>query len=383
MDTVMVNKRDELIMKLVHYFVTEENYTPMVVNGTKDEVWLENTEGPYKIIRINPHYIHNVEQYNADIFKVHHVMKQMKKKTLSIRMKTLNIMLDMNEGIHLPKVKDIDTVEMKQIEDLETAKILDVFPSLPNKILKDSDGIDLIVNVTNGINQKNEKEAKLYEKTFKPKKIVITSLIIFICSLLFIYTFFASKGKFDSLTLYRLGGLLASSVHNKEVWRLVTCAFLHGGFIHFFCNMYSLAILGKELESYLGKIRFLLVYLGSAICGSLMSCSLSMNHPVVSVGASGAIFGLLGSMLYFGSHYRLYLGSVIKSQILPLILLNLMIGFLLPGIDNFAHIGGLIGGYLCTMALGIEGKSKTSERINGLIALGIYVTFLGYLVFFR
>jgi len=68
MNTILNNK-DEMIMSLVHYFVTEENYTPINVQGAQNEIWLENLEGPYKIVRINSKYIHNTEQYKMDLFK--------------------------------------------------------------------------------------------------------------------------------------------------------------------------------------------------------------------------------------------------------------------------------------------------------------------------
>ena len=96
-----------------------------------------------------------------------------------------------------------------------------------------------------------------------------------------------------------------------------------------------------------------------------------------SVGASGAIFGLLGALLYFGYHYRVYLGTVVKSQIIPLIVLNLIIG-LMPGIDNWAHIGGLIGGVFATMFVGIKYKSTKFEMINGGV---LYLIFIGFLLF--
>ena len=70
---VLMNKKDEMIMRLVHYFITEENYSPIVVNGVKDEIWLQNQDGPYKIIRINANYIHNKEQYEFDIDHNHYV----------------------------------------------------------------------------------------------------------------------------------------------------------------------------------------------------------------------------------------------------------------------------------------------------------------------
>ena len=100
-----------------------------------------------------------------------------------------------------------------------------------------------------------------------------------------------------------------------------------------------------------------------------------------SIGASGAIFGLMGSLVYFGYHYRVYLGNIIKSQIIPLIIFNLLLGFMMTGIDNFAHIGGLIGGGLITIALGVKDKSTTFERINGWIITAIFLAFAIYMAF--
>ena len=88
----------------------------------------------------------------------------------------------------------------------------------------------------------------------------------------------------------------------------------------------------------------------------------------ISVGASGAIFGLLGALAYFGYHYRLYLGNVLKTQIIPVIAINLLIGVMLTGIDNFCHIGGLVGGIFASMALGVEGKTKKTDHINVMIS---------------
>ena len=100
-----------------------------------------------------------------------------------------------------------------------------------------------------------------------------------------------------------------------------------------------------------------------------------------SVGASGAIFGLMGAMLYFGYHYRIYLDNVLKSQIIPLILLNLVIDFALASqIDVWGHIGGLVGGALALMAVGVKYKSTKFEMINGLIIYIIYIGFFLYMV---
>ena len=130
----------------------------------------------------------------------------------------------------------------------------------------------------------------------------------------------------------------------------------------------------------MGRIKFLFVYFISALSGSLMSIAFSSH---VSVGASGAIFGLLGSLLYFGYNYRVFLGNVMKSQIIPLIVLNLGLGFIIDGIDSAAHFGGLIGGFLATIAVGLKHKSSKFEMVNGYIVLAIYIGFLCYIGIFR
>ena len=118
MSEVVIQKKDDIVMRLIHYFITEKNYTPIVVRGVKDEVWLENDEGPYRIIRINSNYIHNEEQYKMDVFKIKSVMKQIKKKTLALKMNALNIFLDVNDDIKIRDEKKIESVVLKDIEDV-------------------------------------------------------------------------------------------------------------------------------------------------------------------------------------------------------------------------------------------------------------------------
>lgn len=377
----ILNKNDEIVMSLVHYFITEENYTPIVVRGVKDEIWLENLDGPYRIIRINSNYIHNDEQYKFDLFKTKKVVEQIKKKTLSLSMNTLNIFLNLGDNVHLgeEEEKNISSIKFTDIDEvLKDKNIIKVFPNIKDKLIKDKEGIDLIVNVTNDINAKTVEENKVFTKIFEPKKMIITPILIAICILVFIAMYIWGNGSEDAVTLLLFGANFRGLVQAGEVWRLATSMFLHIGLIHLVVNMYSLLIIGKQLESFLGKWKFLIVYLGSGILGSLLSV---VVHSSISAGASGAIFGLLGSLLYFGYHYRLYLGTVLKTQVIPIIIINLLIGFMVPGIDNFAHIGGLVGGYLLTMILGVPGKTKKSDRINGSIVLILLVAFLCYMLF--
>ncbi len=377
---VLVNKKDEIIMQLVHYFVTYEDYSPMVVNGVKDEIWLQNQSGPYKIIRINSNYIHNKEQYDYDLLKIDNITKQVKRKTLAWRMNVLNILLDVNDNVKLENSKNIASVKLKNTKNIKEENIISKYPDINDKILLES-GLDLMIDVTNDINDKTEKENKVYESIFKPKKIVITNILIFINVLMFFVVFAASKANITAGALVSFGALYAPLVKNGEIFRLITTGFLHGGVLHLLFNMYALYLIGTQLEGFIGKKNFLIIYFYSLISASLMS--MIINPYTVSVGASGAIFGLLGSLLYFGYQYRLYLGSVMKTQIIPVIVINLIFGFTMSGIDNAAHIGGLIGGALIAMALGVQQKEDKELKLNGLVVSIIYIAFLVYIALFR
>lgn len=383
MSNVLIRKSDQVMMSLVHYFVTKENYAPINVQGVKDEIWLENLNGPYRIIRISCNSIINEEQFEFDIFKMKHIMRQIKKKTMSFKINALNICLDLSKKVDEGNIKNIETIRVEDIKDIFNSEIVKSFPSIKNELLETDDGLELIINVTNDINEKTEKENEKFNDVFSPKRIIFTNIISLICILMYVIVGIYGNNffNFDANVLAKFGANNILLVKNGEIWRLLTCAFLHVGLIHLVVNMYSLRVIGPSVEGLIGKGKFVFIYLISAISASLMSL-VFVDSNIVSVGASGAIFGLMGALLYFGYHYRLYLNDAIKTQIIPVILFNLIIGFMMPGIDNGAHIGGLIGGYLATMAIGIKNKSEKKDMINGWIVLILYLAFLSYIVFF-
>lgn len=375
MQEVLFKSDDLVVMNLINYFITEENYNPMIIHGLNDEIWLENLESDYKIIRIVSHHIHNKEQLDFDKFKLNKIVKQIKRKTFSFKLKVLNIYTDIeNESILMD-----DDVFISSEKDINNSKLTNAFPNIVNKTMHDEKGIEYFVKVSNNINAKNEARGKIVEKIFSYKKPIITYSIITLCILLFALMYILGNGSKDIETLLFFGANLDDLVRNGDFYRLVTCIFLHIGFFHLLCNMYSLYIIGKEIESLYGKIKYLIIFLGSGICGSILSTA--FTHNTVSAGASGAIFGLLGSLLYFGYYYRAYLGNSIKKSILPVIAINLFIGFTNSGIDNAAHIGGLVGGILISMMVGVPGKKSKIDNINGTILTILYLAFISFLAF--
>lgn len=383
MNTV-INNIDENVMKLLHYFITVRGYNPIVLHGAENEIWLENMDSDYKIVRIVSNYIHNDEQFKFDIYRTRQIVKKIKKQTFSFNVNTLSLFINLGDNVNISNfndVKNIDVVDVKSIDDLKKNDfVMKSFPDIMEVTDYKEQGMDLFLKLTSDINKKNEADNNIASDIFRMKKPYITLGIILINFIMFMLMYIFGKGSTDAYTLVKFGALYKPLVLKGEVFRLLTTAFLHIGVIHLLVNSYSLYVIGSQLESFLGKFKYLFVYIISAICGSLMSIVFSSN---VSAGASGAIFGLLGSLLYFGYNYRVFLGNVLKSQIIPLIILNLGLGFMISGIDNAAHIGGLIGGALATMAVGLKHKTSEFERINGFIILIIYILFLGYMGFFR
>lgn len=185
----------------------------------------------------------------------------------------------------------------------------------------------------------------------------------------------------SSRTLQKLGALDTSKVsHGNQGWRLVSCMWLHAGVIHIAANMLSLLVIGIKLEQEFGLFKIGAIYLLSGFGGSLLSSLFLQNR--ISVGASGAVFGLLGAMLSElitnWSMYETKCAALIT--LIVVVVLNLAVG-ILPLVDNFAHIGGFIVGFLAGFVLlmlprrdnigytsmppGYTGKSRRKLKYKG------------------
>lgn len=199
------------------------------------------------------------------------------------------------------------------------------------------------------LNKQEEPKLPWYKKLKCGK---VTAVLIGINILAFIATLIVATiltGRFlDNLieihpeVLYLMGAKHNSAILLRgQYYRLVTSMFLHGGIIYLLFNMYALYILGDFTEKIYGVKKYLLIYFLSGITASLFSLYLS---PVMSVGASGAIFGLLGSALVFAYYEKERIGKALITNIIVIILLNIVIGLSLPNIDISAHLGGFLAG---------------------------------------
>jgi len=177
-----------------------------------------------------------------------------------------------------------------------------------------------------------------------------TASLIAVNVAVYAVTAFLSQDLINSNTdvLIFLGAKVNSLIAAGEYWRLVTCMFLHGGIFHLAVNMYSLYVVGPIMENFFGKKKYLAIYFFSGICSSLLSFYMT---PDVSIGASGAIFGVLGACLVFAVKMKNRIGKEFLINVIAVIAINLFLGFSIAMVDNFGHIGGLIGGIASSFIL--------------------------------
>jgi rhomboid protease GluP len=175
------------------------------------------------------------------------------------------------------------------------------------------------------------------------------NVLVFVAMVVYGYMNYGTlDGSQDSRVLTAFGMKINELVAIGQVWRLFTAMFLHIGVIHLLFNLYALNALGPLVENYFGHVRFTAIYLIGGLFGSLASYAFS---PVPSAGASGAIFALAGSITVYFLKYRENFGArgrAILNNMFLVIVINLVFGLAQPGIDNWGHMGGLVGGALVT-----------------------------------
>lgn len=191
------------------------------------------------------------------------------------------------------------------------------------------------------------------EKHFAPLvtyAILAINLVVFLLMVIAGLSLFPSaiSALTDQRVLIEFGAKVNSLIQAGEVWRLLTSTFIHVGILHLVFNLYALWAVGPLTEKIFGHVKFVLIYICSGLGGSLASFIFS---PAVSAGASGAIFGLLGALLYYSYKRPSLWKSGLGMNLLIIILVNLGFGLSQSEIDNYAHLGGLLTGALTSLLI--------------------------------
>lgn len=186
----------------------------------------------------------------------------------------------------------------------------------------------------------------------KPEAPCTVALIVINVAVFFIMSLFGNTE--DAMFMLEHGAMFEPLITGEhEYYRIITSMFLHFGIEHLLNNMVILGALGWNLELETGKIRYLIIYLVSGIGGNLLSLYLGVSSAeyAVSAGASGAIFGLMGALLYVAARNRGRMGRISGKGVLFMSALSLYFGINSSGVDNAAHIGGLLCGFILAVIL--------------------------------
>lgn len=185
--------------------------------------------------------------------------------------------------------------------------------------------------------------------------LVFANIIMFLISVMLNMKAGAGILDIDLSVLYKLGGLVNISLIGNDFYRFITNIFLHGGLTHIIFNMYALIALGPTVEMIYGRRNFFIIYFTAGIGGGFLT---SFTLQGIAIGASGAIFGLLGATLVFAYRAKNAIGKSFLFNILSVIAVNIIIGITIPNISNTAHMTGLIIGILVSSIMYVYKHKK-------------------------
>lgn len=192
------------------------------------------------------------------------------------------------------------------------------------------------------------------------KKEPVTVLFILLNILIFLVVDF-SGGSENTAHMIACGAAYPPLIlEDGQIYRLFTCMFLHFGIYHIANNMLILFVLGQRLEPVVGKLRYILIYLLGGAGGNIISLALETKKSeyAVSAGASGAIFAVMGAMIYVVVRNRGRIQDISTRQMLIMAGFSLYFGFTSTGVDNAAHVGGMICGFLLAVLLYHPGNAS-------------------------
>lgn len=374
-------KENFLFWQIAYYFLVEKNYRMMTIAKDQSEIWLENLKDKdFPIVRLKRKDLDWSNWIRRDLELTEINGMRIKKAYFKRNLQLLNIYIS-----PYPPVDDYYDLfqddSQNEREKLNLQNLLIDGTNLPESIhklslllnidqwpypLKDSYEPLEVEALKHQVLQFALHEAKKEKKLLESGKPIFTYIFLAIQIIVFLMMEYIGRGFGGSqnlLVLDLFGAKVNERILAGEWWRFITPVFLHIGFFHLFMNSLALYYLGSSVERIFGTVRFVLIYLFSGFFGTLASFIFN-DH--IAAGASGAIFGCFGALVYFGLRHPSTFQRMAGMNILGLLAFNLVLGFVLPSIDNAGHIGGLIGGFL---AAGIVNVPK---QINWKVQLPLF-----------
>lgn len=381
------------LYRFAYELINDHQYELIHLNAERSEIWLEKyVNKKSKVVRLVHKEFDWKNHLKADIVSVFQRVKALSKILVGKSIEVYNIYVspyepidDWEELLKPMKLKDRKSVKMKVfylssensedvdeneriVKDLSQSFITD--DELP-PIEEQEQRVNLYkVNLSRRLYLKNKER----ENVFTYGKPFFTYILL----ALNIFMFIMLEMNGSSLDIHHLiksGAKYNPAIIDGEWWRIISSMFLHIGIFHLFMNMLALYYLGMTVERIYGSARFLFIYFLAGIGGGLVSFAFSIS---VSAGASGALFGLFGALLFFGLiHKRLFFQTMGRG-VLIIVAINIVFGFLIPQVDMGAHLGGLIFGFIAAAIVHLpNNKHKWLQRFS-LVTYIILVLIIGF-----
>ena len=386
-------KEDFIFWQIVNYFLVEKKYHIISMAQDQSEIWLENfSEKTHPVVRLKRKDIDWSNWVRRDLEITVHNGLRVKKAFYRRNLHILNIYVSpfppVDEG-NVPIEGEFPFAK----EKLSLQSLLINGADLPRSLHKLSQTLELEqwpypmkeeydpmeVEAFKGyLLHKALTEAKKEKGLLQRATPIFTYIFLGLQVLLFLLMELYGLGYGGSQNLFVLdlfGAKINGRILAGEWWRFITPMFLHIGFFHLFMNSLSLYYLGTTVERIYGNGRFLFIYLFSGFFGTLASFIFTVNP---SAGASGAIFGCFGALVYFGIRKPGTFQRMAGSNIIGLLIFNLVLGFIVPTIDNAGHVGGLIGGFLASCIMDLPKTKNWKTQIPALIFTIIFTLFALY-----
>lgn len=378
--------------RLAYHLVANYGYEVLHIDEKQEEIWLEKLENKTsKVIRFVQQGFDWKNYLKRDIAIVFQKTKAMKRLLPGKHVEIHNVYISAYSPIDdwemLKKPMKLNeknplTMQVYYLDEQHYNEEQEKFKKAVGAPQLETDNQIPDVPEEECINQyKTFLTGTLYDKRDEVKKVLsfgkpfFTYLLLIMNVILFI--FLEINGGSENIeNLIQYGASFNPAIIDGEWWRIVSSMFLHIGMLHLFMNMLALFYLGTTAERIYGSWRFLVIYFLAGIGGGLASFAFTVN---VSAGASGAIFGLFGALLFFGLTYKKIFFQTMGKGLLILIGINVVFGFVVPQIDNGAHLGGLIAGFLASAIVHLPTKRKWQIQIPAFI---FYTAVLAGLIIF-
>jgi len=340
------------IKNLQNYF-RSNGYATIETNNQQLYSYLINNEGNMYVINILNSKIYKTKHWNIAINSYEKAIDKFFKDVPVGKRFVLNVFIgDHNINELYDEVGqrvieyDMQTMSINWFVDI-TNKELIIPKEYPDKILNIEKEIKRLFNPSENVVKQKEK----YKLEYKSSKTTITYILILINLVVWI-TMTIAGGSTDSDVLIKFGAMETNKIIiNHQYFRLFTSMFIHIGFSHLMYNMLSLYIFGSRIERFLGIKNFIDIYIISGIMGSLSSLMASavMGKVIIAAGASSAIFGIEGAAFALALKSEKNIGQLSAYTIFIIMATGLLMGYVMPNVDNYAHVGGLVTGFLLTL----------------------------------